>query len=154
MTLGCEALDGLLDLGYLRKLNFFFHGWSADTISIDNDLVWAFSLVFVTILLEGFQNKVLKNICSSGRGFLLLNFSGDIFVLVHVLVQILVLNVTITTGQLGVLCGAKTNDGLSSERNYIYSNNHRFCVVTANFIGNLKSVIFIPTLCVNLTQNV
>ena len=68
-----EALNSLLDLIDLRFLNFFFHGWTTDAISIDDDLVRESSFVSLSILLEGFQNEDLKNVCSSNRGFLLLD---------------------------------------------------------------------------------
>jgi hypothetical protein len=81
-----EALDSLLNLVNLRLLDFFLHGWTANSISIDDDLVRAFSFVSFTILLEGFQNEVLENLCSPYRGFLLLDLFGNVLVLVHVLV--------------------------------------------------------------------
>ena len=62
-----EALDSLLNLVNLRLLDFFLHGWTANSISIDDDLVRAFSFVSFTILLEGFQNEVLENLCSPYR---------------------------------------------------------------------------------------
>lgn len=48
LTLGshsawCKALDSLLNLVHLRLLDFFLHGWPAYSISIDDDLIRAFS---------------------------------------------------------------------------------------------------------------
>ena len=39
----CKALDSLLNLVHLRLLDFFLHGWPAYSISVDDDLIRAFS---------------------------------------------------------------------------------------------------------------
>jgi hypothetical protein len=98
----CETLDGLLNLIDLMLFHFFLHGGTAYTISIDDDLVRNFSLVSVTILLKCLQNEGLKNVCSQCRRFLLLDLFGNILVLVHVFVEILILNIAVDVGQLGV----------------------------------------------------
>jgi len=104
--------------------------------------------------LEGFQDEVLEDLCSSYRGFLLLDLFGDVFVFIHVPVEILVLDIAEDVGQLGIGCGAQTYDRLSSERNNVHSNNHRFCVSTTDFVGNCESVVFIATLSIHLAQNI
>ena len=62
----CEGVNRIFNLFHFNFQAFFSEGWTTNTVSINNDLLWQSSFVFLLMLLKSFLNIINHYFSSSG----------------------------------------------------------------------------------------